>query len=528
MADDTQSAQAQAKGGASLSSRFDVRALARRPAMLRYGGLALFALVAVWFFFLRDSAPKDPYRTAAADRGAITQVVSATGALQPLVSVNVGSTVSGPVQSVEVDFNSTVRAGQVLARLDPSSFQQRVQQAQATLAQAQADAQVAVTDYTRYAQLDQAGYASQQLMAQQRAARAKAQASVASARAALASARTDLDRATIRSPINGVVVDRQINPGQSVAASFQAPTLFVIAQDLSRLQANITVDEADIGQVRQGMPVHFTVDAFPDEQFDGAVSQVRQQGANTNGVVSYTVVVEADNPGHRLLPGMTANAEIVVQEVPNVLRVPNAALRFRPSDESLAARGQALLSAARQGGAGQGAQNQNQAAAGGGRGGLRVFESLNLTPAQQEQARQILQSATAAAGAPPGADAAPAERRAFMRRVREAAMRRIDPILTPAQRTQLAALRAGGAIGAQRTAPSRPAVVWVLRNDKPTPVRVLIGLADDSFTAITGGDLKAGDEVITGGGPQPKAGQERGGRQSGPMGGAPNMRIRGM
>jgi HlyD family secretion protein len=256
--------------------------------------------------------------------------VSATGTLEPLVSANVGSTVSGPVQSVFVDFNSQVRAGQELARLDPTPFQQRIVQAQAQLAQAQAQAAVANSDYQRYVLLQQRGFASEQLMAQQRAARDTARAAVQQAAAQVATARNDLERSIIRSPIDGVVVDRQVNVGQPVASSLQAATLFIIAQDLSRLQANITVDEADIGDVDEGMPVRFTVDAFPDREFDGRVSQVRQQGVAEQGVVSYTVVVEADNPGRQLLPGMTANAEIIIEQRAEVLRVPNTALRFRP------------------------------------------------------------------------------------------------------------------------------------------------------------------------------------------------------
>src|SRR5262245_29208005 len=203
----------------------------RRPWII--AGAILLALLAVWFLFLRKDGDAEPYRTASADRGRITRVVSATGTLQPLVSVNVGSTVSGLVESVEADFNSTVAAGQVLARLEPDTFQQRVDQARANQQQAQADYAVAMSDYDRYAKLAQAGFASEQLMAQQRATRARAQAAVAQTSAALETARTDLDRSIIRSPIDGVVVDRQINKGQSVAASFQAPTLFVIAQDLS-------------------------------------------------------------------------------------------------------------------------------------------------------------------------------------------------------------------------------------------------------------------------------------------------------
>jgi HlyD family secretion protein len=355
---------------ADLKQKF-LELWAKRPAFLRgrnlllAGGGALIVLLGAWMLFGRDD-DAEPYRTAEVDRGSIVRVVSATGTLQPLVSANVGSTVSGPVREVLVDFNSQVREGQVLARLDPTPFQQRIVQAQAQLAQAQAQAAVANSDYQRYVVLQQRGFASEQLMAQQRAARDTARAAVAQAAAQVAAARTDLDRSVIRSPIDGVVVDRQVNVGQSVAASLQAPTLFIIAQDLSRLQANITVDEADIGEVREGMNVRFTVDAFPNREFEGRVSQVRQQGVAESGVVSYTVVVEAENPGRQLLPGMTANAEIVLEERENVLRVANNALRFRPADEALAARGQALAadgagggSAARAGKAGPSAAWSN-------------------------------------------------------------------------------------------------------------------------------------------------------------------------
>jgi len=269
--------------------------------------------------------------------------------------------VSGPVVEVLADFNSQVRAGQVLARIDPTPFQQRIVQAQASLAQAQAQAAVANADYQRYLLLQQRGFASEQLMVQQRAARDTARAAVAQASAQVATARTDLERSVIRSPIDGVVVDRQVNVGQSVAASLQAPTLFIIAQDLSRLQANITVDEADIGYVQENQGVRFTVDAFPDREFEGRVSQVRQQGVSEQGVVSYTVVVEADNPGRALLPGMTANADIILEQREDVLRLPNTALRFRPADPEIAAQGQALASESASGGRGQRQQGANAA-----------------------------------------------------------------------------------------------------------------------------------------------------------------------
>jgi len=484
---------------------------AKRPGFLRgrnlyITGSAAVVLLGGWMLF----GPKDdaePYRTAAVDRGSITRVVSATGTLQPLVSANVGSTVSGPVQSVSVDFNTQVRAGQELARLDPTPFQQRITQAQAQLAQAQAQAAVANSDYQRYALLQQRGFASEQLMSQQRAARDTARAAVASAAAQVATARTDLERSVIRSPIDGVVVDRQVNVGQPVASSLQAATLFIIAQDLSRLQANITVDEADIGEVSEGQAVKFTVDAFPDREFEGRVSQVRQQGVAESGVVSYTVVVEADNPGRQLLPGMTANAEIVLEQQENVLRVPNTALRFRPADEDLVAQGQALMGGERGGrrardgeaqaqerGNGEGRGQRGQGGQrGGGRGVAQIAESLQLNEQQRAAAQTAFDNAMAANQGGGGGD-----RRGQFRRIREQVIAAIEPTLTAEQRTLLEQMRSGA--GPRREVRNQ-AVLWVLRNNRPSPVLVETGIADNGFTLVHSG-LSEGDEVIIGGGPQ--------------------------
>jgi HlyD family secretion protein len=492
---------------------------AKRPGLLRgrslfvTGGAALIVLLAAWAM-LKGDGDADPYRTAPVDRGSITRVVSATGTLQPLVSANVGSTVSGPVQEVLVDFNSQVRAGQVLARLEPTTFQQRVVQMQAGLAQAQAQAAVAEADYQRYARLQEAGFASAQLIAQQRAARDTARAAVAQAAANLASARTDLERTVIRSPIDGVVVDRQVNVGQSVAASFQAPTLFIIAQDLSRLQANITVDEADIGEVREGMSVRFTVDAFPDREFEGRVSQVRQQGTSEQGVVSYTVVVEADNPGRQLLPGMTANAEIILEERQNVLRLPNTALRFRPADPEIAAQGQAMAAEARGGAQTRGGEGQGRGQRG--RGVEQIAQALELNEQQQAAARQAFQNAMASA---PTADGS-GDRRAAFRRIREQVIRELEPTLTEHQRQLLAQMRQGAG---QRRDVRQRAVVWVLRHNRPTPVQVEVGVADNGHTLLHGG-LEEGDEVIIGGGPRS---QEEQRNPMGGRGGPGGVRIRG-
>lgn len=508
---------------------------AKRPGLLRgrnlyiVGGVVAVGLLG-WSIF-GGKSDEEPYRTAAIDTGSITRVVSATGTLQPLVSANVGSTVSGPVQAVLVDFNSQVREGQVLARLDPTPFQQRIVQAQAQLAQQQAQLAVAESDFQRYSLLQQRGFASDQLIAQQRAARDTARAAVASAAAQVATARTDLDRSIIRSPIDGVVVDRQVNVGQPVASSLQAATLFTIAQDLSRLQANITVDEADIGEVQEGQAVRFTVDAFPDREFEGRVSQVRQQGVAESGVVSYTVVVEADNPGRQLLPGMTANADIVLEQQDNVLRLPNTALRFRPADPELVAQGQALVGGGqRRGGGASGeaqAQTRGDRGEGGraqgeggqrGRGVTQIAESLQLTDAQRAAAQTAFDNAMASNPRGEGGG----DRRAAMRRIREQVIAAIEPSLTAEQRELLTQMRAGG--GARREVRNQ-AVVWVLRNNKPAPVLVETGVADNGYTLIYSG-LNDGDQVIIGGGPQAETNT-----QSSPFGGGGRggggMRIRG-
>jgi len=509
---------------------------AKRPGFLRGRSLLItgggIAAVVLGFMLFGPKDDADPYRTAAVDTGSITRVVSATGTLQPLVSANVGSTVSGPVQAVLVDFNSQVRAGQVLARLDPTPFQQRIVQAQAQLAQQQAQLAVAQSDFQRYQLLQQRGFASEQLMAQQRAARDTARAAVASAAAQVATARTDLDRSIIRSPIDGVVVDRQVNVGQPVAASLQAATLFVIAQDLSRLQANITVDEADIGEVQEGQAVQFTVDAFPDRQFEGRVSQVRQQGVAESGVVSYTVVVEADNPGRSLLPGMTANAEIVLEQRENVLRLPNTALRFRPADPELVAQGQTLMGGERRGRSNSGdaqAQTRGERGAGGGqRGGQRgrgvaqIAESLQLNDQQRAAAQTAFDNAMAAN---PRGQGGGGDRRGQFRRIREQVIAAIEPTLSAAQRQLLEQMRAGNG---PRQEVRNQAVVWVLRNNKPTPVLVETGVADNGYTLIHSG-LAEGDEVIIGGGPRAETTNQGSpfggaGRGAGPGGGG---RIRG-
>ncbi len=497
------------------------------------GAAALAALLALWFIFGRGDKDETPYRTAAVDRGEILRAVSATGQLQPLVTVNVGSTVSGPVKSVDVDFNSVVKANQVLARIDPQSFDTKVTQLRASVNQAQANLASAQADFSRYNMLAKEGFASDQLMTQQRTNVKVAQANLAAAASQLSAAQIDRDRTVIRSPVDGVVVSRQVDPGQSVAASFQAPTLFQIAQDLSKLEAAITVDEADIGDVREGQPVSFTVDAFSGEEFEGRVVQVRKLGVSTSGVVSYTVMVEAANPRGRLLPGMTANAEIIIERKENVLRIPNAALRYKPADEKLQAEADKLRGNKRPGGGlFGGGQNAGQGAAGAGFGGgqggsgnrgaqmvQRMAERLKLDDKQTAALQQAMEDARASMP-PPSADQDQSARRAQMRKMREAAFAAIEPTLTAEQKTLLEAMRKE-----RDSTRSTESVLWVLRDKKPVPVLVRLGVASDSNTEVLSGDLKEGDQLITGGGPKAKT-DAKTQQQMGP-GGAGGMRIRG-
>jgi HlyD family secretion protein len=260
--------------------------------------------------------------------------VSATGTLSAVKTVQVGSQVSGIIAKLYADFNSRVKKGQMLAELDPTPFQQTIEQRRADLLKAQVDAGNAQTSFVREEKLQKEGLASQAEFDNARAAAESARAQVAQARAALAQAETSLRNSKIVSPIDGIVVNRAYDVGQTVAASFQAPTLFTIAQDLTKMQVQADVDESDIGRVKAGQPAHFTVDAFPDRQFTASVSQIRLNATVTQNVVTYPVIIEVANPDEKLRPSMTANVSIDVATVAAVLRIPNAALRFRPEGEA--------------------------------------------------------------------------------------------------------------------------------------------------------------------------------------------------
>jgi HlyD family secretion protein len=306
----------------------------------------LLALAAVlgWRAFGGREETATRYRTEKVTRGDLTASVTATGTVNPVKTVQVGTYVSGPIQAIDVDFNSPVAKGQRVAKIDPRPFELRVQQSQAglanaraALAKARADLEYKSSNLVRNRKLREQGIVAADAVDvlassvdQARAEVALQQAQTQQAEAALEEARVNLGYTDILSPVDGVVVSRSVDVGQTVAASFQTPTLFVIAEDLTKMQVNANVSEADIGVVNAGQTATFNVDAYPERPFTGTVSQVRNSPLNVQNVITYDVVIDADNADLALRPGMTANVDIVTGRRTQALRVPTAALRFRP------------------------------------------------------------------------------------------------------------------------------------------------------------------------------------------------------
>jgi HlyD family secretion protein len=482
-------------------------------------------LLAAWFWHQHSaSAAAGAYRTATVQRGDIRVTISATGTLAAISTVDVGSQISGQVTAVLADFNDHVTKGEVLARIDPSTYQAQIAQgsaavagARASLASAQATARNADVDYTRKADL-----AQQQLVARSdadlaRAARDQAHAQVNSAQAQITqqqastqTAQLNLQRTVIRSPVDGVVLTRTVEPGQTVAASLQAPVLFQIAEDLSKMQIVLAIDEADIGQVRQGQVVTFSVDAFPDKQYRGTVQQLRLSATNTNNVITYPVVVAVDNRDRTLLPGMTANAEIEVSHQSNVLLVPNSALRYKPADDTSADTAASPAAPAARGSAGMTDELP------------KLAQDLHLNPIQQAafnaaldavraQAAARRKSAASSAtgnaaaslfggargGGPPrtGGGTAGGNQGAMRQRMLERMGQQFAAFratLDPAQQQQW-----DSAIAALASAKLAP--VYLLVDGKPKQTMVHVGASDGTNTEVSG-NIHEGDSVIVGAG----------------------------
>jgi HlyD family secretion protein len=423
--------------------------------LIKRGWIWVLALLLVGgvftaFRLTRKSAPE--YFTAKVEKGDIRQVIEATGTINPVTSVQVGSQVSGMISKLYVDFNSRVTEGQVIAEIDPKLFEGAVLQAEAdlqnsqallaaakaNLAKDQATLQQNKLDYDRAVTLQRQAVNSQQQLDQakatydaitaqvgsDRAAIQQAEAQVAQKTAALKVAQTNLDYTIIRAPINGTVVARNIDIGQTVAASLQAPTLFMIALDLTKMQVYAKTDEGDVGEIRPGQKADFQVDAFPKEMFHGVVFQVRMNATSIQNVVTYDTIVNFDNPELKLFPGMTAYVSIPVASVNDTVKIPNAALRYKP--DLPAGKVQELYSK----------------------------YGVARTPS----------TPTAASASQPGATG------------REHA--------TPKPTS------AGN---------SDQAFVWKLLPDKSLrPVQIRIGLTDHTYTALTAGDIHPGDELVTG------------------------------
>ena len=504
----------------------------------RKAGLAVVAIVALavagYLWSKRGGAdPAGAYRTETVQRGDIRVVISATGTLSAISTVTVGSQISGQVTDVLVDFNSPVKKGEVLARIDPSTYQAQLEQgtaqianARAQLRQAQATLRNATLDFQRKQAL-----ASQKLIAgsdldlartlldQARAQVNAAQAQIRQQTAAVKNTQVNIDRTVIRSPVDGMVLTRKIEPGQTVAASLQAPELFTIAEDLSKMKIELAVDESDIGQVKPGQAVSFTADAFPDRQFKGVVEQVRMSATTTNNVVTYPVVVTVDNSDGTLLPGLTVNAEIEVSKRQGVLKVGNAALRFKPAEGSpLAALQPQGATAGGQGGGrspGLGmAEDLQQLAAGLGLNAAQqaAFDQA-LQAMRQRQAERAAQWQAAArqqgqnggsrlfgggmrfggsGGGGGGDDAAmQAQLRARMRDRMNQQFAAFVSSLDDAQRGKWNA-------GLEALINAKRVTLYKLIDGKPKAVLVKVGASDGSSTEISGRDIREGDLIVSG------------------------------
>jgi HlyD family secretion protein len=435
--------------------------------------------IAVFAAFQFKSNEKPQYFTTKADRGEIRQVVEATGTINAVTTVQVGSQVSGTISRLNADFNSRVKKGQVVAQIDPSLFQGALLQAKADLAnakanlvasqanleKAQATAVQTKADYERTSGLAKEGVMSQQQLDLAKANADSADAAVAAAKAtitqaiaqaqqkqaAVTVAQTNLDYTTIHAPIDGTVIARSVDVGQTVAASLQAPTLFTIAQDLTKMQVYASTDESDVGMIHTGQVVTFKVDAFPKDSFTGTVSQVRLNATTVQNVVTYNTIIDFDNPQMKLFPGMTAYITIPVADASSALRVPNGALRYKPD------------------------MTADQVRA--------LYKQYGLTSGQQTGT----QSASAAGNQTGSGDTGAAGKQ---RRARS-------------EGTQGGG-GGGGETGQQQHAPRADvAVVWKLRPDKTLePVRIRTGITDHTVTEVAQvlkGQLNEGDELVTGG-----------------------------
>lgn len=341
----------------------NIKSKKRKKSLRRWISIILLLIIAAcgyWYFFMKEEVqPRPIIKYAVVDTGDVIKSISSTGTLQATKTVQVGSQVSGTIRALYCDFNSHVQAGMVVAQLDPTFYQAAVKEAEANYERAKAELENAKSEASRSSELFKKDLISK---SEYDAATTKVNslnASLSQTKAALDRSKVNLGYTTIRSPISGTVVSRNVDVGQTVAASLNAPVLFTIAEDLSKMEVQVNVDEADVGQVKSGQEATFTVDAFPGETFKGSVSMVRISPTTLQNVVTYTVVVAAPNDSLKLLPGMTATTTIISEARSNVLRVPTAALRFKPpvTDTSKRAGGSGIMDGSRTGSSKRGGDN---------------------------------------------------------------------------------------------------------------------------------------------------------------------------
>ena len=499
-----------------------------------------------WYWYQsRADSGEVRYRVAKVERGPMAAVVVASGTLNAVTTVQVGSQISGQVKDIYADFNTAVKKGQVIARIDPATYELRVNQTRADLDAADSAVSVArsglvaqqaelgrvkinLVDAERDlerkkmlvdkkfispAELDKAHTVLDTTREQLKAVHAQIQVSEAQVKSAQAAvkqresllrqAQVDLERTIIRAPVDGTVILRNIDAGQTVAASLQAPVLFTIAQDLRDMQVETAIDEADVGRLRVGLAATFAVDAFPRRSFNGEIRQIRKSPQNVQNVVSYTVVISALNPDMALLPGMTANVRIIVDNRASALKVPNAALRWRPAG---AADSKPPADAPPQQAGGQAAQQFR----------ARIVEDLKPSDAQKARLEEIFAESRQKFARVRDLQG-DGERRRQVERIRAETNARIAEILTPEQKPAWERLLAESG-GRGQSAAGR---LYVLENGEPKPVEVRLGLTDGSTTELLGNNLAEGAEVIIG---VADAGRASSG-QPAPSGGLPRGRF---
>jgi HlyD family secretion protein len=453
------------------------------------GLVVIVAVVAAYMLFFREDKTKYEFRLDKVSEGDVTMYVTATGTINAVISVDIGTQVSGIVSKLYADFNSIVKEGEVIAQIDPTFLQQAVKDATASLERARAQYNDAKRILERTKTLYEKNLESQVNFDAATTSYESNAAAMKQAQASLDRAKINLAYATIYAPISGVVIDRKVNVGQTVAASFSSPTLYTIANDLQKMQVQATIDESDIGRISVGQEASFTVDAYPEDRFTGTVSQIRLAPVTISNVVNYTVVIDVDNRDLKLMPGMTANVRILVGSARNVVRVPNMALRFQPPTELIDST--KIKEMAMNGpGSGPGGREGGRMGEGGGdRGGM--FRGL----------RDSIQKAH---GGNLDEDALRAEMRKAFEKMRgpskPAAI--VKAATRKGQGTRFGIETRFPELQKSIASPTRSRIrgrIWVLTKDqKLEPVMVTTGLSDSKYTEISNTSLKDGDEVVLG------------------------------